>query len=321
MGIYRYQRQQNGQLQDCKNRNSQGNHWDFSDRHSSHSSTSAPPSQPPSENTSTPWQQDWQQNSSQPKQRPWLKVAKVASAAVKNLSLIVTGGVALASLGAFVVVWRSGSQVWTDVQGWLSTPQPEPKVDLRPMVVQQLQNSSELTTAVFSMQTVVPASRDRTVGGYVIGTTTLLYIAYGEVRAGVDLSDLTPADVQVNGDTISVRLPPPQILDRKLDVDRSKVYDYDRGFLGLGPDVATELQELAEQTTLNEIVAAACNQGVLQMANERAQETVSSLLAPTGYTSRVEIQPPSPDACPSSPTAATVSNLPNPPLPATPPSP
>jgi hypothetical protein len=169
---------------------------------------------------------------------------------------------------------------------------------MKPMLVQQLRGISELTTAVFAMQTVVPASRDRTLGGYVIGRTTLLYIAYGEVRAGVDLSSIQPSDIQVNGDTVSVRLPPPQILDSKIDVNRSKVYDYDRGFLGLGPDAAPELQDLAAQTTLQHIVESACDQGVLETASTQARETVGQLLKTAGYvTSIIEVQPPAPETC------------------------
>jgi Protein of unknown function (DUF4230) len=190
---------------------------------------------------------------------------------LKTLSLMTTGGTIAIGLLIFVGIW---------------------KVDTRSMVVQQVRSASELTTAVFTMETVVPASRDRTVGGYVIGKTTLLYIAYGEVRAGVDLSELKPDDVQTQGDTTILRLPPPRILDSKIDVGRSKVYDYDRGFLGLGPDAAPELQELAQRQTLDKIVASACDNGILQAANDRAQMIVTRLLTAAGYTKLVvENQP------------------------------
>jgi hypothetical protein len=73
------------------------------------------------------------------------------------------------------------------------------------------------------MEAVVPTSQDRKLGEYVIGTTRLLYIAYGEVKAGVDLSELKADNVQIVNDTILLRLPPPRILDSKIDVNRSKV--------------------------------------------------------------------------------------------------
>ena len=292
MGIYRYQRQKDGELQDCATQERESQSWDTLDR-------PAAPSERVDYGKVDRSTQNWQ--SSEPrKQHNWMKGVRLVGLFAKNLSLLMTGGVALVSLLALMSVWRSGSNLLADIQGFFNTPQPEPQVDLRPMVIQQLQSASELTTAVFTMQTVVPTSRDRTVGGYVIGTTTLLYIAYGEVRAGVDLGNINPQDVQVNGDNITIRLPAPRILDRKIDVDRSQVYDYDRGFLGLGPDAATELQELAEQKTLDQVVAAACSQGILQNANERAQLIVAQLLSTAGFANpSVETQQPAANTCPT----------------------
>ena len=211
---------------------------------------------------------------------------------IRNLSLVATGSVALIALFLLAGVWRSGTGFFTDLYTLFDKPQPEPKVDLRSMVVQQVRNASELTTAVYTMETVVPTSRDRTVGGYVVGTTTLLYIAYGEVRAGVDLSALQATDVQVSGDSITLHLPSPKILDSKIDVNRSKVYDYDRGFMGLGPDVAPELQDLAQRKTLEKIVESACTGGILSQASDRAKLVISQLLNTAGYKNlTVEEQP------------------------------
>jgi Protein of unknown function (DUF4230) len=212
---------------------------------------------------------------------------------LKTLSMMTTGGTIAIGLIILVGMWQTGNQFFGKLSSLFNAPQPEPQVDVRSMVVQQIRNASELTTAVFTMETVVPTSRDRTVGGYVIGKTTLLYIAYGEVRAGVDLAELKPEDVQVMGETTILRLPPPRILDSKIDVSRSKVYDYDRGFLGLGPDAAPQLQELAQQETLDKVVASACANGILQSASDRAKMTVTQLLMTAGYQKlMVENQPP-----------------------------
>ncbi|MFM7425393.1 MAG: DUF4230 domain-containing protein [Elainella sp.] len=228
----------------------------------------------------------------------------------KNLGLLTTGGltmlglVTLANLSANL--GRTGGQFFSRLGNLFTVQEPPAQVDIRSLVVQQVRNASELTTAVYSMESVVPTSRERTLGGYVIGKTTLLYIAHGEVRAGVDLATLRPEDVQTAvqatgttlGTGLTLRLPPPKILDSKIDVNRSKVYDYDRGFMGLGPDVAPELQELAQRETLAKIVETACTNGVLQSANDRAKLAVSQLLATAGYADiTVEIQPPAADAC------------------------
>lgn len=205
-----------------------------------------------------------------------------------GLTYALTGGALLLALLAGVAFWRSGSQFMEGLKLMINPPPPEDTVDVRSVVVQQVQDASELTTAVFAMETVVPTASDRTFAGYTIGKTNLLYVAHGEVRAGIDLSELTQENVVVNdspdGETVlRVQLPAPRLLDSKIDVAQSQVYDYDRGFLNLGPDRAPQLQSLAQQTALVQIEQAACEEGILDMASDRAELVVKQLLSSAGY--------------------------------------
>jgi hypothetical protein len=208
---------------------------------------------------------------------------------------------------AVVGLWRSPDRLAALTRGWLTPTVSAPQVDVRSVVVQQLRGASDLTTAIFAMEAVVPSRSDRTVAGYVIGSTNLLYIAYGEVRAGVDLSQITAQDIQVGEQTsLRLTLPPPQILDSKLDLTRSTVYDYDRGFLGLGPDNAPSLQDQAQRQALAKIEAAACSQGLLLEANRRAQLTVEQLLATAGFRAVTVVTQPPPATCASPVNSDTV---------------
>ncbi|MGB3138139.1 MAG: DUF4230 domain-containing protein [Nodosilinea sp.] len=221
------------------------------------------------------------------------------SRVVRGVFNALLGGVVLVGVIAGVGIWRSGDRFLEGVRTMLTPGPSEPQVDVRSVVVQQLRGASELTTAIFAMEAVVPSRSDRTLAGYVIGSTNLLYIAYGEVRAGVDLAELTTASVQLNGDnSIQVTLPPPKILDSKIDLSKSNVYDYDRGFLGLGPDVAPDLQERAQQEALAKIEEAACSENLLAEANRRAEMTVGQLLSTAGFAVvTVTTQPPTNSAC------------------------
>jgi len=202
---------------------------------------------------------------------------------VQAVSLLLTGGLITAGLIVGAGAWRGGSFFLQGLRDLAIPRFSEPQVDVETLVLEQIRGASELTTAVYTMQTVVPTRRDRLVAGYTVGSTTLLYIAHGEVRAGIDLSQLTPEAIEV-ADTgaLTVQLPPPQVLDSKIDVNRSQVYDYDRGFWGLGPDVAPELQAEAQRQTLQEIVTAACSQGILQEANTHAEVALQQLLSTAG---------------------------------------
>ncbi len=163
-----------------------------------------------------------------------------------------SGGILLLGVIAGIGLWRSGEQFVNGIKMALTPPEPEEQVDVRTVVVQQVKGASELTTAVFTMEAVVPATSTRTIANYEVGKTTLIYIAHGEVEAGVDLSEI-------------------------------QVFDYNRGFLGLGPDRAPDLQDKAEEAALDRILVAACDQGILQEASDRAELVVGQLLQNTGY--------------------------------------
>lgn len=216
----------------------------------------------------------------------------------KNLSWMLAGSGLLLSVVLLIGVARSGNQFFDKLRSLVESKPPEPKVETRSVVIQQVRQASELTTAVFTMEAVVPTQQDAAIGGVVIGTTKLLYIARGEVRAGVDLSALQPESVQVLGDTVRLKLPAPKILDKKIDVARSSVYDYNRGPLGLGPDVAPNLQKLAQEEALKKIQLAACSDGILDKANDRAKLAVTSLIRISGIKQViVEPQPGNPQQC------------------------
>ena len=219
---------------------------------------------------------------------------------LKNLSLMLTGSGLMLGVVLLFGFWRSGDQFLDNLKSFFKASPPEPKVETRSVVVQQVRQASELTTAVFTMEAVVPTQQDAAIAGVVIGTTKLLYIARGEVRAGVDLSSLTPDNVEVVGETAKLRLPPPKLLDKKIDVARSSVYDYNRGPLGLGPDVAPNLQKLAQEEALKKIQVAACSDGILEKANDRAKLVVSQMVRVSGVKEViVETQQPSATECQS----------------------
>jgi len=216
----------------------------------------------------------------------------------KQLLLMTAGGVFVIVLLAMLGIWHAGNRFFTGLNMMLNAPPPEPQVDVRSLVIHKIRGASELTTAIFTMEVVVPSSRDRVIGEFIIGKTTLLYIAHGEVRAGIDLQELAEEDITLKNNILRVRLPAPRLLDSKIDVHRSSVYDYDRGFLGLGPDVAPQLQDLSQEKALEKIIAAACAEGLLGEANSRAELVVRQLVQNAGYdTIEVETQLPTTETC------------------------
>lgn len=212
-----------------------------------------------------------------------MKTTKPLSSALAKILLLSAGSLSLIIFLLFVGVWQTSNRLF-GIVAELFTPQPIiPKIDLSTSVVDKIRGIEELTTTVYTVETIVPTSADRKLGELTLATTKLLYIARGEVRAGIDLSKLKNKDVTVSNNILEIDLPAPEILDSKIDVAHSRVYDYDRGFLGLGPDIAPQLQTLAQKQTLSKIVTTACQEGVLNTANDRAKNAISQLLTTHNY--------------------------------------
>ena len=213
----------------------------------------------------------------------------------RQLFFWTAGGINLMILLILFSIWRTGDRTLNFMSSLFKLQPVEPKIENSAIIVQQIQDIQELATTKQTLETIVPVSADRKLGDIPVATTRLLYVARGEIKAGVDLNELTDSDIKVNNNSIEISLPPAKILDSKIDVNRSRVYDYDRGFLNLGPDVAPQLQTLAQRKTLVKIVNTACNEGILEEANDRAKQTVSQLLVNTGY--QIEVKTRSPKSC------------------------
>jgi hypothetical protein len=163
----------------------------------------------------------------------------------------------------------------------------------QPAVVTQIRQLSRLETVSYTVEKVLSGGTERPGDPLLNGLLgdRLLFVAHGEVFAGVDLSEMRDQDV-VAGEQgqVTLRLPPARILTYRLDNEKSYVYDRQRGLLTKGdPNLETAIRRTAEQ----EIVQAACQDGVLAKASQNAQTSVRALLVSLGYT-RIEFLPSTP---------------------------
>jgi hypothetical protein len=215
-----------------------------------------------------------------------MAIAKFSQSIIKKIFFLSIRN----SLLILLVIGYFSDRFWQNRASFF-TPQPtQLQAKDSALLLKQIQSMQELTTTIYQTETIVPTSADLTVGkNWKIATTKLLYLAKGEIRAGIDLSELTREDIQVSPNQIAIALPPAKILDSKIDLHSSQVYHYDRGFLNLGPDVAPQLQTLAQQKTLAKIATNACNEGILKTANAKAKEAILQLLTLT-HTQKIKIK-------------------------------
>lgn len=154
-------------------------------------------------------------------------------------------------------------------------------------VLMSIKNTSQYHAAVGNLEVVVEFQPDDTpawIPGFITGRRTLL-VAGGTVNAYVDLSNLTDKDLKLSpdGKSVTVRLPEAQLDKPNLDMDRTRIFDQERGIVdGItdafkAPDQA-ELYKLAEA----KFTAAAESSELRKRATENTKAFLTSLCGSLG---------------------------------------
>jgi hypothetical protein len=185
----------------------------------------------------------------------------------------------LALIVAAVITLGGALQTWHTVQN-LFAGRLVMRTD-QPAVITQVRQLNRLETVSFTIEKVIEGGQDQ--GNPLLNDLLgdrLLFIAHGNVIAGVDFSQLQPEDVVTQPDgSVSLRLPPARILSHNLDNGLSRVYDRRVGLFTKGdPHLESQVREEADQ----EIVTAACQGGILTQAGANAQTQVRALLETLG---------------------------------------
>jgi hypothetical protein len=193
-------------------------------------------------------------------------------------------------LGAIVALMATGILSFRDLLPSIDNPFKAETVDRSgPAVLKSLQDIGEYRAAAGHFEVVIDVEKDTALPSELLGERTL-FIAVGSVDAGVDLAALDDEAVDVSSDrrTATITLPSVQLFDPVLDLDRSRVYDRERGlFNELGglfsdePNYQQELYRLAEDR-----MAAAARQGagIIPRAQENTRAMLESLLGSLGFT-------------------------------------
>jgi hypothetical protein len=161
----------------------------------------------------------------------------------------------------------------------------------QPVLVKSLENLSDYHAATANMQVVVDVEQDaRLLPSFIKGERTL-FVAAGTVDAAVDFRGLSrdPNAVRVSDDrkAVTLTLPSPELTEPRLDPDRTRVYDRDRGVLDRFEDAFSDtpgdeqpLYQLAEDKLA---AAAAEDPALLRTAERNTRAMLSGLLRGLGF--------------------------------------
>ena len=193
---------------------------------------------------------------------------------VALLAGVLLGVVTVASLGHFAHagVWNRFANVITGRSTNIDTSSPT--------VVEKIRQLSRLETVVYSLDKIVEGERKNAYFPDFLVGDKLILVAHGDVIAGVDLAQLKSGDVLVNGDSVRVSLPAPQVFTTRIDNGQTKVFSRSTGML-VNPDVNLESQ--VRQAAEQQMTQAALDDGILTKASTNARTAVTALLNGLGF--------------------------------------
>ncbi|MEF3273495.1 MAG: DUF4230 domain-containing protein [Chloroflexus sp.] len=240
------------------------------------------------------WDDDWDE-------LPRLQSRYRSSAPGNSWSLSFIMLLLLILVGGVVVFWftqqmNAISSITPNLQVIVQTPTPQ--IISGAAVVRRIQQLSRLETSKYTIERVIDIRQGSNIPiiGDWLASDAILLIGHGTVVVGVDLSRLTPDAVTVSpdGQQITVRLPPVQVFSATLDNAKTRVYSRDRGLLAPeNPNLETLARQVAEQ----QILQAACEDGIMEQGTRNAELALRQFLGLIdGVTVEVITSPPEPCA-------------------------
>lgn len=161
-----------------------------------------------------------------------------------------------------------------------------PQMVNTPVVIQQVRGLSELVTVQYVIEKVVILEDIKYIA--VLGESRVLMVAHGIVKAGINLENLKPEQVEISGTRIEITLPPARITDAYLDEHQTRVVERTTGLLRV---FDKDLEQTARQQAVDDIRRAARNAGIQKEADKRARLQLEVLFRQMGFT-EVEFKSP-----------------------------
>ena len=165
----------------------------------------------------------------------------------------------------------------------------EPYTQVGPTVVDSIRDVAKLTTVEMVEYTTVEKGNDFGWLNWARGDRIFLF-AVARIGAGIDMGRITTSNFEVDEETgsVTVQLPPAEVMFVEVDSEASQVFDRDTGLLTKGD---SQLESDARQIAEEILVGAALEHGILERAQTNAEATISGFLAGVGYTEVAFVTP------------------------------
>lgn len=158
------------------------------------------------------------------------------------------------------------------------------KEEKRAIVVSKIKQASKLATTEFTIDKTIFATRDKKLLGLIkINQAAFLAYTQATVKTGINLDNLQPSDIEINGKMIRLQLPHVEVINFSYPVEKYKidyevsntpflnkfsVEDYDRFFQQAEIDIRNNLKYL----------------GLVKTTEDKTRQMIEILLKNLGFT-------------------------------------
>lgn len=152
-----------------------------------------------------------------------------------------------------------------------------------PSVVVAVRDLARLETVEYHVERVIDLRDSQSLlFGLIRTEDAILFVAVGQVTAGVDLGELSADDVVVDQrrSTATITLPAVRVLSTRLDSERSWVFSRTTGALARRQE---DLETRARREAERSLEQTAVEGGILQRARVNAERTVAAFVRSLGY--------------------------------------
>jgi hypothetical protein len=146
-------------------------------------------------------------------------------------------------------------------------------------MVLQLRELNELATVEYTVSKIVKASDDQT--WYKVGDRKILMSCRATIRAGINLDRLQAGDIRVSGNSISLQLPPAQILSVNMRPEDIRTEFEEVGVFRSDFSAAERNQLMAQGEA--QIRRQAASTDILRSAETQASLLLGNFLRSLGY--------------------------------------
>jgi hypothetical protein len=138
------------------------------------------------------------------------------------------------------------------------------------LVLKEVTSLGKLELVKYTFKDIVEHEQVNTI----LPNANAVLIVEGEATGCIDLARLSPADIITTQDSLTVRLPKPELCGWKINHDRSRVYDTRFSFLNESQLVSDAYRQAERQ-----IRQSALNGGILEQTRRNADQMLRPLLS------------------------------------------